>query len=308
MFFYRRRDWLIHLGNVIPTLEPDLEADVAEFGYGSGGLRSQPFIGEDLSLPPQPAIPERDETDIILRAAGGVAGMDPHRVVGADNRVRVRDIWRYFPHRAVAEIVYPDGAKCTGWLYGKNVVATSGHCISPAAGRQRSLPTIFPAREDEWLRPYECKAKDSRITVDYYRNHTPSADWGLYKLNCNIGRSLGWFGTYYHDGASFTDTPVATSGYPWDSPLPSGWVGHSQWFASGRILESTPNGSYLRHNLDTTGGQSGSPVYARLRFRDGSSGVYSFAFHQGPNGDVNRSVRINRWSFHFMMCFKKGTC
>jgi glutamyl endopeptidase len=82
-------------------------------------------------------------------------------------------------------------------------------------------------------------------------NENQNADWGLIKLSSSPGNSGGWFG-YGWQASSLNATTVTVRGYPGDHPM-------EMWSDTGTIIASQPN--RLRHDADTVGGESGSPMY-----------------------------------------------
>src|SRR5699024_3187269 len=51
----------------------------------------------------------------------------PSAIIGEDDRYRVDTLSR--PQRSVVLIRYAGGQRCTGWMFGTDLVITAGHCV-----------------------------------------------------------------------------------------------------------------------------------------------------------------------------------
>src|SRR5688500_17382493 len=69
-------------------------------------------------------------------------------VIEPDKRVRDFDTTQ-FPDRAVEFITFGGGFRCTGWMVGRDTVATAGHCVNRGGGAgfySRTSYRIYPGR------------------------------------------------------------------------------------------------------------------------------------------------------------------
>ncbi len=114
------------------------------------------------------------------------------------------------------------------------------------------------------------------------------------KLNRPIGYSTGWFGLRWQT-ASYNGSVNAVRGYPGDKAF------GTMWTMSGPIKQSTGNG--LCYEMDTIGGQSGSPVF-------GTSTNQAIAIHtmgtggHGLNGcatNYNAATRITQGLYNLIL-------
>jgi V8-like Glu-specific endopeptidase len=180
----------------------------------------------------------------------------------------------------------------TGWLVAPRTIITAGHCVFDAnqMGGWANKITITPGRDGD-ERPYGTVQSTKFSTVDMWLNkQDPDFDISAIHLNDAIGDKLGWFQV-----ASMTDDQlkgfmVNVSGYPAE---PGG--GTQQWWAKNRIREVTPRRIF--YDVDTSGGQSGAPVY--VIERDGAPptviGIHAYGVGGTPKNiplQVNSAPRI----------------
>ena len=178
----------------------------------------------------------------------------PKDIIGGDNRTKITDTSE-FPYRAIGYIVstWPKGSPTVGtaWLFKSDAIATAGHCVySKDNGGWATRITFYPGRNGASI-PY---GSDYSIrissTTPWIENEDSTMDYGLIKLNKAIGNQIGWFG-YGYDQTS-VGTRVRIAGYP-------GEKNQTQWAMTGNIFAQSAN--RLWYTIDTTGGQSGSPIY-----------------------------------------------
>lgn len=221
-------------------------------------------------------------------------------IIGVDSRVLVNPTTTY-PARAVVLVTFT-GGRCTGWLYGKDIVATAGHCVhSGPGGTWKTNVRVYPGRNGI-LSPYGvCTAKRLHSVTGWTVSGNEAYDYGAIKLNCTIGNTTGWFG-FWWQSASLTGLSTRTNGYPGDKPL-------TQW-RSLDFVRSTGTSQIFYQN-DTVGGQSGSPVY-QLRATGSAfcTGYCSMAIHAyGLHGSVphstnNHGTRINQSVFNNLVAWR----
>ena len=146
----------------------------------------------------------------------------------------------------------PDGAFCSGFLVGPDLVATAGHCVTSAkdcsgtafvfgysVARANANPTSVPATE-----VYSCSALVARKYSD------DGQDWSLVRLNRPVLNHVPL--TLDGDFHPEVGEPLFMIGYP--SGLPA------KVSEDARIVSISPHG-YFSADLDDAGGSSGSPVF-----------------------------------------------
>ncbi|RMH36547.1 MAG: serine protease [Nitrospirae bacterium] len=208
-------------------------------------------------------------------------------VIGRDDRVRITGTTSY-PWRAICSLLITakDGSRWigTGWLVGPRTVITAGHVvyIHSRGGWVRQIEVI-PGRNGS-SRPYgSCVSTAFRSVKGWTKSKKRSHDYGAIILpkSCPFGRRVGYFGYANLNFFSLLGLKVNLSGYPGDKP--SG----TQWWHARRIKFVT--GRTLVYNIDTAGGQSGSPVW---RYKNGKRHVVGI--HTNGSSAGNSATRITK--------------
>ena len=214
-------------------------------------------------------------------------------IIGTDDRFRV-DNTTSFPYSAIAymEMTWANGASYIGsaWMYGPNVAMTAGHCLySSEDGGWPEKVVIYPGRNGSSSPFGSANAVTIHVPENYANNGDTNFDWGLIELDKNIGTETGYFGASWQLD-SLTGTNVSVTGYP-------GEKYRELWKMNDNIKSSREN--KIEYTIDTTGGQSGCPVYLEDDY-------LSVAIH--TNGDFfkrsNKATRITKGIFDFMESFK----
>ena len=214
-------------------------------------------------------------------------------IIGTDDRFRVDDTTS-FPYSAIASLrtVWPNGVVTVGtaWMYGPNIAMTAGHCLY--ANDLGGWPTeiiIYPGRNGSSMPFGETKAVKIHVPENFTKNHNMNFDWGLIELDKNIGNLTGYFGASWQLD-SLNNIDVTISGYP-------GEKRKQMWQMNGSIFDM--NEYKIQYTIDTTGGQSGSPVYLEDDF-------LSVAIHTNGAYDKisNKGTRITKGIFDFMESFR----
>lgn len=233
----------------------------------------------------------------------GIRGK-PEDVIGVDDRVVVPDTsatpWRCICH---LEITYDSGQVGfgTGWFAGERTVITAGHCLytrgtpSRRAAQVRVIPgrngSLAPygyvvARKFDWHPQWQSEADDIKAAP---------YDYGAIFIDLEVngaqfGERIGFFGlrSYDEDERKLLDMAIVNNaGYPHEAGKPYGTL----WFNAGRVhvqQGQTSDERFLEYMVDTTGGESGSPVFL---FDSASNQRYVVAIHTTGNF-INRGVRV----------------
>jgi VWFA-related protein len=235
--------------------------------------------------------------------AGGLRVLSGGQVIGGtDERARVSDP-RAFPYRAVSFVGYDTrsatGAslhgRATGFLVGPYMILTNGHVVWN--GERRELVdnlTITPALSDGAAPP-------------------PFGSRNAVRLATNPG----WVATgkiQYDYGAAFFDTPfsgistymplafdvspaagstVRIAGYP---ATVRGAATQGQWSSADKVV--SVQGRLLRYKVDTSPGNSGSPVWQVL----GGGQIRAVAIHStgDPTNSGNSGARLVSQNFDLL--------
>jgi V8-like Glu-specific endopeptidase len=219
-------------------------------------------------------------------------------VIGTDDRIRISPTTGY-PWRCICSLIITagDGSRWigTGWLVGHRTVITAGHVvyIHGRGGWVRSIEVI-PARDGS-TRPFgSCNATSFRSVKGWTSSKKRSHDYGAILLpsNCDLGRRLGYFGYANYSLFTLLGMKVNLSGYPGDKPA------GTQWWHARKIKLVTLR--TLIYNIDTAGGQSGSPVW-----RKKGSQRYVVGIHTNGASSGNSATRITKPVFDNIKAWKQ---
>jgi glutamyl endopeptidase len=165
----------------------------------------------------------------------------------------------------------------TGWFVGPRTVVTAGHCVFDPVelGGWATKITVTPGRNGAGASKAEASAAFSTTDL-WQKDQNPDFDYGVIHLNSDLGTETGSFGIAVLPDAELQNRLVNVSGYPVDPGN-----GQFQYFHSSRVRATTER--RLLYDVDTVGGQSGSPVWAYL---DGSTDPVVVAIHAYGIGGV----------------------
>ena len=238
------------------------------------------------------------------------SGPTTRSVIGEDDR-RLLTATTVYPNRAIAHLTMdlsPNGDLgsylCTGFLIDRNTLLTSGHCVHEGGTGSTSdfatNMTITLGRGrggNPDAAPYgTCRAGELLTTPGWIDGAGEGQDYGIVQLtNCtvaNVGRRTGWFGYVAVQGRStLTFTPANVRGYP---GLPPRGLNGTLWTHNGQVLHSSWAMAFYR--TDTTGGESGSPVYQPGRPWCGACALAIHGYGAGhgvfPHTTLNHGPRI----------------
>ena len=202
-------------------------------------------------------------------------------MIGSDDRTRIletqADPWRMICALSIKSLF--GSFIGTGWFVGPRTLVTAGHCVHETgmggwADRievspgDRTRPTRRRCRERRRRRGsrrsnlLRSRAKQKETveatrfsTVDrWVQTRDPDFDIGAIHLEEPLGEEVGWFSVGALTSQELASFLVNISGYPGDLGN-----GEEQWFHKNRILKTTARRIF--YDVDTFGGQSGSPVW-----------------------------------------------
>ena len=249
---------------------------------------------------PAGAAPSRLQMSEFIASDANLA--DAESLCGADDRQLS------FDNRAARAL--PIG--CTAWIMDDcaNCFGTAGHCNGGASDItvvQFNVPLstsggalVNPPPEDQYA-------------VDPASRQTNGGggvgnDWGYFGVFPNSNTNLTPIEAY---GASYTttldkpalDDPTTVTGYgSTSSPVSPTWY-LVQKTHSGPFRATTSGPNELRYGMDTTGGNSGSPV-----INDLTGEVYGIHTHGGCTGSGNAGTWLGHASFQNAVANPTGVC
>jgi glutamyl endopeptidase len=224
----------------------------------------------------------------------------PMSIIGGDDRFKIQDT-KVFPWTTVVKIeghfTQNEVFSCTGWMLGQSTVVTAAHCIYDFGATNAFAfdVTFTPAfnTDDPNQRPFGgCQLFGASVLTPWFSNGDSTYDYGVYKLACKIGEQTGNLGFKNIQGDGI-GTNVAATGYPGDKG------GTTMWGAIGNITFS--NSSSFFYNNDTSGGESGAPVWD---FADPNCNVCVVAVHTNGTDSpeqMNHGPRVHGTAFNYFM-------
>ncbi len=274
---------------------PTLEAYTLPEGY------SVPAV-EAGTVQVSPASPGTGGESLNPQQNDGEAG-DPleafaaESVIGVDGRRQIGDTTNY-PARAIGQIEGVDEVVgsyiCTGWLIDADSILTAGHCVYPSANNPATTLEFFPGRngETDYGSCFGTQAFSPQLWIVDQNEYN---DFAIVNLDCDIGDTVGWFGFFSLAGkTALRHLPAHVQGYPGDKPFGTMW-------GMGDRIEASQK-KMVFYDIDTFGGQSGSPVYQPGRAACGGPcgmaiHAYGNAHGSGPHVPYNHAPRITNPRF-----------
>ncbi|MCW8137599.1 MAG: tyrosinase family protein [Planctomycetota bacterium] len=207
--------------------------------------------------------PEGDQEGLLVTGTDPVDRAPKHEllesVIDDDTRERITST-KASPWRRICSlsIVAESGATYvgTGFLVGPGTIVTAGHCVHHADLGGWASKIIVSAGRDGDQVPYGSFTSDRYGALAQWVNDAdPDFDIGVIQLDERLGDLVGWFGLGALPDSSLKERRVNISGYPADKDP----RGREQWFSHNRLLSVSRRRLY--YEVDTFGGQSGSPVW-----------------------------------------------
>lgn len=288
----------------------------------SGGIKKvAPVIPDSIGAEESEGLPEEldiedlpPEMQTQLRQTQAM----PRRVVGADDRILVRNLDLYqYASTCIVLARYENGTKDygTGFLIGNNYLATVGHlAYKEDAGWAKHFGVYSGASGGKYFK-YSLGYRYD-VGGDYIANAGDSDpyarkmydDWAIVHLDTSMG-DRGYMGLWQADSASdFGNDLYSSQGYPknrnegiWGTGEYD-YQNYNMYYTEGHILGNAPGPQrYLpvvEVDMDVTAGQSGSPVYT---YSDGGQYVRGIVVAGGRYPTFNMVILINEWLFNRFM-------
>lgn len=248
---------------------------------------------------------ELEESEEAIEAELEAAAEQMEVIIGTDDRTRIRNTtavpWRRICHLTIrAKNGQPYVG--TGFLIGKRTLITAGHCVYiHAAGGWPSYIDVAPGR-NAGSRPFgTVRATAFRSVTGWVNSKSRSHDYGAIILPANAPpavQSLGGFGFGYWPDHQLMNRMSNLSGYPGDGGKlgPDRETGSQWWMA--RKIKSVLARSFS-YDIDTVGGQSGSPVWTISNGQRIVLGIHTNGFVGG-----NSATRITQPVFNNLKAWR----
>ncbi len=220
-------------------------------------------------------------------------------VIGKDDRVRINRT-NYYPWRAICSLLITSksGRRYlgTGWFIAPGTVITAGHCVylHNDGGWAKSIK-VMPGRNGNQLPYGSVDATHLRSVTGWTIGRNHEYDYGAIILPSNkkLGARTGWFGFCSLSDETLRSKFLNLSGYPGDKPY------GTQWYHGRGVKALKPRKIY--YQIDTFGGQSGSPVWY---YKNGCR--YAVGIHAYGKGSysANSATRIAPGVFKQLKAWK----
>lgn len=252
------------------------------------------------------SIPESSPDELILEGAEGEepessdmtssGGITTFSIIGDDERYQGKDT-TLKPNRWIARTVtyWSDGSTLPGtaWMYGPSAAVTAAHCIyDESKGGYAEKIAVYPAYNNG-KKPYGSYKAAKVSIIKRYKNEKKEKarekyDIGIIKLSSAVGKKTGYFSIRCNN-KSYKGQSVYIAGYPKEKT--------GLWKMEGKILKYENNKFY--YQIDTSDGQSGSPVYYGSGSKRYCIGVHTSGTSNRIDG-YNSGVKITKTYYYWL--------
>jgi Trypsin-like peptidase domain len=193
--------------------------------------------------------PERDDADSVVALFRAADVSDNGNGTSALRTVNFGAQHNLCPGERFRE--QPTGAFCSGFLVASDIIATAGHCVN--AGNVADVRFVFGfrMRDDRTAETVIGNGEIYRgVTMIGHRLDGSGPDWALVRLDRPVANHR--VVRIRRSGRIGEGQTLHVIGHP---------VGLPTKFAGGAVVRDNAPGAYFVANLDSYGGNSGSPVF-----------------------------------------------
>ncbi len=210
-------------------------------------------------------------------------------VIGEDDRVRI-DNTKALPWRMIAGLSLKPAPPQTssfigtGWFIGPKTLLTAGHCVYSPSDFNGWIGSVAvsPGRNGGDFPYGTVTATKFYALQQWIDSRDPDYDIGCVQLAEPLGEQVGYFKIASLSDADLNNALVNISGYPGDLDN-----GRTQYFHVNRALRTSARRIY--YDVDTYGGQSGSPVWVQ---ESATSEPRAIAVHAYGTGGTAPSLGV----------------
>ena len=227
------------------------------------------------------------------------------RVVGIEDReiITTTDV---YPWSAVCSLRSRWGGAHyigTGWMVTKNVVVTAGHNLFTRSSGWADSVEVTPGRHGDHAPFGSCVTRVIRVAKEWFHFQRPAADIGVILCEEGLTRDPGYFGISATGEHIAIGKSVNISGYPKETKNPEHRMpmGEFQFHHSDLITGITDR--RLAYQVDTSGGNSGAPVWVETNEGPIVHGIHAYGFMKGqqpPFDRWNSAARIDEHRFDLL--------
>ncbi len=183
-------------------------------------------------------------------------------VIGTDERQRVPAEEAYYtPFSAIGHLRYQKNKNdvyygATAFMVGPDTAVSAAHCFYDKKGDARNI--TFTPGTNGLNAPYGMTSVKGFVyyPVQWIDSFDDEYDWAVFKTSSAIGNNCGWLGTMVTTDGNLAHQMSLIIGYPNEHWGANGYA--EQWFGEKEMYAVTA--TKLFYDVDTSGGQSGSPI------------------------------------------------
>jgi V8-like Glu-specific endopeptidase len=287
----------ISKSSIVPAWEPNVTYDPVNSIPDASVSNAQDEI--ETTSPLNTNVNNSSESDVSVHAnfliEPPTSNSLDESVHGADDRVEV-DNTQIFPWNTISYLSYKksDGSswRCTGFLISPHAVLTNGHCVfSQDLDTWHENMVVYPGQyegsSDNVQRPYGSRTYLSLASNDTYtqQNGDSGYDYGAVKFTTPFSGISTFIPLRFGYDLDNDSTTLNISGYPGTA---QGISTYAQWHDSG-TTSSTSDNRVVKYDMDSSGGQSGSPVWI---YFSSTGERYVVAVHNHGGSTYNGGPRL----------------